>query len=118
MRHSYTAPLLSGLVLPGLGQVVNRQIIKGFVLISLTTMIFLAILIKVFLDLSAVMGQVMGPDLRLGPDGVSKIIAAMRARDLSLLYVLCAIGVALWFYGVVDAFLVGRRYKEPETEEG
>jgi hypothetical protein len=29
MRHAILAPLLSAFVLPGLGQVINRQIVKG-----------------------------------------------------------------------------------------
>ncbi|MBW2090559.1 MAG: hypothetical protein JRI34_00350 [Deltaproteobacteria bacterium] len=118
MKNSFIPPLLSGLVLPGLGQVINRQIVKGFILISLTTILFLSILVKLLLDLSAVITQVMGPDLKLGPNGLSKIITAMRARDLTLLYVLLAIGVGVWTYGVVDAFLVSRLQKGADREEG
>ncbi len=65
MKDYIKAPLLSGLVLPGLGQVVNQQIIKGLVLMALITVIFLTLLVKVFIDLSAVMAEVVGPDLGL-----------------------------------------------------
>ncbi|MBW1709441.1 MAG: hypothetical protein JRG97_09140 [Deltaproteobacteria bacterium] len=118
MKYPFISPLLSGLVMPGLGQVINRQIIKGFILIILTTIIFLGIFVKVLLDLSAVMGQVMGPDLTLGPDGFSKIITAVRARDLSLLYGLVVVGMGVWAYSVVDAFIVSRRLRGSEREEG
>ena len=110
------APILSGLVLPGLGQVINRQYIKGLILIALVTILFLAALFKFFLDLTAVMGQVVGPDLVTGGEVFAKIVAAMRERDLTLLYGILIMGTALWAYSIVDAYLVGRQVP-PETRE-
>ncbi len=117
MKDYIKAPLLSGLVLPGLGQVVNQQIIKGLVLMGLITVIFLTLLVKVFVDLSAVMAEVVGPDLGLGPDTFSRIVDGMRERNLNLLYFLEGLGVSVWAYAVIDAFLTGRRaFKESEGE--
>lgn len=117
MKDYIKAPLLSGLVLPGLGQVVNQQIIKGLVLMALITVIFLILLVKVFVDLSAVMTEAVGPDLVLGPDAVSRIVAGMRERNLNLLYFLGGLGSSIWAYSVIDAFLTGRRaFKESEGE--
>ncbi len=118
MKYSFIPPLLSGLVLPGLGQVVNQQIVKGLILISLTTFVFLFLLFKLLFDLSAVMREVMGPDLTLGPGEISKVILAMRARDMTLLYVFLIVGVVIWAYSVTDAFLVSRRLKSTENQEG
>jgi hypothetical protein len=115
MKDYIRAPLLSGLVLPGLGQVVNRQIIKGLALMAAVTFIFLALLVKLFIDLSAVMGEAMGPDLGLGPDTMSRIIEGMRERNLTLLFVLGGSGVAIWAFSIVDAFLTGRRNYRMDT---
>ncbi len=109
MKNYIKAPLLSGFVLPGLGQVVNQQIIKGLILMALITVIFLILLVKVFIDLSAVMAEVVGPDLGLGPDTISRIVEGVRERNLNLLFFLGGLGVSVWAYSVVDAFLTGRR---------
>ncbi|MBW2624452.1 MAG: hypothetical protein JRD68_16200 [Deltaproteobacteria bacterium] len=115
MKDYIRAPLLSGLVLPGLGQVVNEQIIKGLALMGVITFIFLALLVKLFIDLSGVMGEAMGPDLGLGPDTMSRIMEGMRERNLTLLYVLGGFGVAVWAFSIVDAFQTGRRKFKTDT---
>ena len=117
MRHSITAPLLSGLILPGLGQIINRQFLKGLILIGLTTAIFLATFVKIILDLSVAMNQVMGPDLNVGLEQTSEIMAFLRAKDTGFLYVLMITFAFVWIYAVVDAYLMGRKYKMPQKEE-
>ncbi len=117
MKDYIKAPLLSGLVLPGLGQVVNQQIIKGLVLMGLIMVIFLILLVKIFIDLSAVMAEVVGPDLGLGPESFSRIVEGVRERNLNLLYFLGGLSLSVWAYSVIDAFLTGRRaFKESEGE--
>lgn len=118
MRHAILAPLLSAFVLPGLGQVINRQIVKGLVLMGLSMTLFLGILVKVLLDLSAAIGQVMGPGLGLGFEDWLRVVEGLRAGDLTLLYVLVALAVMVWVYGVVDAYLVGRGFRPGETGQG
>ncbi|MBF0530771.1 MAG: hypothetical protein HQK55_16190 [Deltaproteobacteria bacterium] len=61
MKKTWLAPLCSAFVLPGLGQIINRQIIKGVAMIAAATIIFMVLLVKIFLDFSAVIGQVIGP---------------------------------------------------------
>ncbi len=117
MKDYIKAPLLSGLVLPGLGQVVNQQIIKGLVLMALITVIFLTLLVKVFIDISAVMAEVVGPDLFLGPDSFSRIVEGVRERNLNLFYFLGGSSFSVWVYSIIDAFRTSRRaFRESEGE--
>jgi hypothetical protein len=118
MRNAILAPLLSAFVLPGLGQVINRQVVKGLILMGLSMLLFLCVLVKVLLDLSAVIGQVMGPSLGLGIEDWPRVLEGLRAGDLMLLYVLVALAAMVWAYGVVDAFLVGRRFRPGQTGRG
>lgn len=113
MKQSILAPLCSALVLPGLGQIINRQLIKGFALMGALTLLFLATLTKLFLDLSAVMGRVMGPDLQFGREQWAEVLAGMRQQDLTVLYILVALGAALWAYSIFDAYIYGRRFQPP-----
>lgn len=117
MKHAILAPLCSAFVLPGLGQVLNRQIIKGLILIALITALFMAILVKVLLDLSAVLSHVIGQNMVLGREQLPAIIAGMRARDMTFLGILIVLGVGLWAYGILDAYLVGRHYQPPPEKE-
>jgi len=118
MRNVILAPLLSAFVLPGLGQVINRQIVKGLILMGLSMILFLCVLVRVLLDFSAVIGEVMGPSLGLGLEAWPKVIEGLRARDLTLLYVLVALAVAVWAYGVIDAYLVSRGLRPRLTGQG
>ncbi|MFH1137508.1 MAG: hypothetical protein V1816_15680 [Pseudomonadota bacterium] len=111
MRQSILAPLCSAFILPGLGQVLNRQLLKGFALMSAVTAIFLALLFKLLFDLSAVLGEVMGADFSLGAEQWPLILNGMRSRNMTLVYLLAGVGAALWAYGVLDAYIHGRRFQ-------
>lgn len=101
--------------MPGLGQVVNRQPLKGFILIGLTTIVFLSVLVKVFLDLTVVIGQVMGAGLTLEPNQYSQVVTGMRERSLGFLLSCLIVFLMIWTFGVVDAFITGRGIRsEPE----
>lgn len=109
MKHAIVSPLLSAFVLPGLGQIINRQVIKGLALMGGITVIFLGLVVKVFLDLSRVTGELMTADLTLPPDASAKFWVLIRQQDLTLMYVFLALGLILWVYGIIDALIVGRR---------
>ena len=109
MKHAIVSPLLSALVLPGLGQIINRQVIKGLALMGGITVIFMGLVVKVFLDLSRVTGDLMTPDLTLPPDASARFWVLIRQQDLTLLYVLLALGLILWLYGIIDAVIAGLR---------
>ena len=117
VKHSILAPLCSALVLPGLGQIINRQFIKGFVLMGALTLIFLSAMVKLVLDISIVMNRVMGPDLAFGREKWDELLAGLRQQNLTVLYILLLLGVALWAYSVVDAYIYGRRYQPPVQGE-
>jgi len=117
MKRSILAPLCSAFVLPGLGQIINRQIIKGVLLAAGITVLFVAILVKVMLDLSVVMGEIMGSDLALEGDKLPLLLTGMRARNMTMLYILICLGAAVWAFSVFDAYLVGRRYQTQANEE-
>ncbi len=117
MRQSILAPLCSAIVLPGLGQILNRQFAKGLILVAMITILFLAILVKLMLDISAVMGEVIGPDLTFGPSKLALLVSKLRARDMTVLYLFVGGAVVVWAFSIFDAYLVGRRYQPPSGEE-
>jgi TM2 domain-containing membrane protein YozV len=108
LKQSILAPLLSALILPGLGQVVNRQMIKGLILMGVTGLIFIATFIKIILDFNAVLNEIAGMNLA-GRSVFSLVLSGMKDRNLTPLYIMLAIGVVIWLYAIVDAFIGGRR---------
>jgi hypothetical protein len=115
MKHRYLAPLCSALILPGVGQIINRQMIKGLILIGLTTLILLVAIIKLALDLSAAMNQAFSTDM--GGAGGGRIMEALRQRDMTWLWIMLGSGLVVWGYSVADAFIHGKK-RETDTGEG
>jgi hypothetical protein len=64
---------------------------------------------KSFLDLSRVTGQLMTPELTMPMDASAKFWILIRQQNLTILYILLALGLILWIYGIIDAIIAGRR---------
>ena len=103
MKKAILSPLFSGLVIPGLGQVINQQLKKGACILILILALFSGTMIKLYLIVRGV--------FEAKPD-TSDTVAFMdklAAQDLSLLWYLITAFAVLWFYSVLDAFLIGRK---------
>lgn len=108
MKRSVLAPICSAFIIPGAGQVINRQLGKGLALIGATTVIILVLVVKIIMDLSNVMSRI--PLDKIGGDEMAPlIIEGMRGRNMTTLLIIVLIGFALWVYGIVDAYINGRK---------
>ncbi len=115
MKKHWGAALLSGLVLPGTGQVLNRQYLKGGILIGTVTVLFLCLLVKVLVDLNRAFQSI--PDLQRSSDLLSQLRPAMAEQDHTVLWILLGMLFILWIFSIVDAFVVGKRLKRFEDEK-
>lgn len=109
----YTAPLLSGLVMPGLGQLLNRQTGKGALLICIMSLLFMALLFAASYELGR---AVMALGEKAG-QGVSKWVLLSRQLGEQGPGWLLAIGGAMfvtWLYAVIDAAKTGARLDRGE----
>jgi len=98
MRKSIAAPLCSGLVIPGLGQILNQQLRKGLILLGLVFVLFVAGAVKLALILKA---MAVVADL-----GESSPQAAVGPGDFSFWAGILGAFAILWVYAVADAFWV------------
>ena len=98
MRKSIAAPLCSGLVIPGLGQILNQQLRKGLILLGLVFLLFVAGAVKLAFIMKA-MARV--PDLA----DISQQAVVSQAGFFPLAGILGAFAI-LWVYAVADAFWV------------
>jgi len=105
VRKAILAPLLSGLVMPGLGQLVNRQLAKGGLLVAGMSLLFMAMLGFTFYHLSQAV-TALG-DLAPGTDKWAALRSQLLKQDTSWLWVGAALIFLVWAYAVIDAFRWG-----------
>lgn len=99
------APLLSGLVIPGLGQLLNRQVAKGAFLVAAVSLLFMVALGLSFYQLSQ---AVLALEGQAGANKWAALRAQLISQGTVWLWVLLAILVALWVFAVIDAWRWGR----------
>ena len=98
MKKSIAAPLCSGLVIPGLGQILNQQLKKGLILLALVFLLFVAAAVKLAFIVKA---MARGPDL-----GEASRQAGVSPGDFFFLAGILGAFAILWVYAVADAFWV------------
>jgi len=99
MKKALLSPLLSGLVIPGLGQAVNGHLKKALVLLGLV----LGILVLAFFSLyRMVFSTVDG-----SPPGSTA--ERLDATGTTMFWYLLAAFAVLWLYSIWDAYRAGRR---------
>ncbi|MBC8466816.1 MAG: hypothetical protein JRF52_12850 [Deltaproteobacteria bacterium] len=104
MKKAVVSPLCSGLVIPGLGQIINQDLKKGIIILAAVFLLFVMGIIKLVYLINAV--------FRTGSVDLSDpemIMAKLRAEDPSILWFMAAVFVIIWFFAVVDAYLRGRK---------
>jgi hypothetical protein len=108
MRRTFTAPLLSALM-PGAGQIVNRQLAKAGLFIAGFSLLFMALLFKVLYDLNQVMRCLNWELLEKDPHRFQTIARALGQRSKTVLLVLLILLVGFWAGNVWDAFSQARK---------
>lgn len=116
MRRAIWAPVLSGLVMPGLGQIVNNQRAKGAFMVAAVSMMFMITLAMVVIKVVGAMEAVAE-----GPPPADKWAALqthLLSQGLGWLWLPLGLLAAMWLYGVVDAARAGARMdRSPPPEE-
>ena len=103
MKKAILSPLCSGLVIPGLGQVINQQVKKGICILILVFFLFVATIVELYLIISkAFETKAAIPDSTV-------FIDKFAAQNLSPLWYLLTAFAILWFYSVLDAYITGKK---------
>lgn len=115
MRRAIVSPLASAFVLPGLGQILNRQPGKGTIMIMAATVLFLGTLFLAFVRFSQAVMAVGDPGANA--DKWALLRGELANQGLGWFFLLLGLYLALWLYGVIDAHLGGkRRDQEAKTQ--
>jgi hypothetical protein len=110
MKKFIAAPLCSGLVVPGLGQILNRQVKKGLMLLGLVFVLFIAGAVKFAFIITSITAA---HDLA----EVSQK-AVVRGSDLFVMAGIAVAFVIVWIYSVADAFWVAFRSERSARSTG
>jgi TM2 domain-containing membrane protein YozV len=103
MKKAILSPLCSGLVIPGLGQVINQQPKKGICILILVFFMFVATMIELYLIISRAF------ETKAGTSDPVAFIDKLAAQNFSLLWYLVTAFAILWFYSVLDAYITGKK---------
>lgn len=107
MRKAVASPLLSAFVMPGVGQLYNGQVRKAGLMVSASSMLFLIFFALLSMKLWSALST-----LDMAPKDLSlpmAIIHRIADQGLGWLGIMALIGLPLWLYGVIDAFIGGRK---------
>jgi TM2 domain-containing membrane protein YozV len=108
--------LLSGLIVPGLGQVVLKHYVRGIVLI-LTVMGGLTILVLKTVQLALIIVrqvQAEGGAVTLATISKAAAQASMNYGNITF-NLLFLIIIACWIIGIIDAYIIGRKKDMEES---
>jgi TM2 domain-containing membrane protein YozV len=112
MKKAILSPLCSGLIIPGLGQIINQDLKKGILLLAGVFAIFIVGIIRLVRLIRSIFasgtGDITDPHV---------IMARLRAEDLTLLWMMAALFILLWVYSAVDAYIGGRKIDAMEERD-
>ena len=107
LSYRFKAVLLSGLVMPGVGQAICGRVLRGMALMGLTTLVFLGLLVKVTVMFTTAVKAFKASGAK--GDWLPHVAAYMRHQADFLFLVLLGALAGLWIYGVLDAWREGSR---------
>lgn len=110
MQKAIISPLFSGLVIPGLGQIINQDLKKGIIILCAVFALFVVGIIRLL--------QIINSVFRSGHTDLSDpqaLMARLGAEDMTLLWFLGVAFAILWIYAVADAYAGGRKMDQLEN---
>ena len=118
MNNAIRAVLLSGLVLPGLGQVVLKRYARGIFLMGVTLIFTGVIVVKAVQQALRILNRIPldGSPIDMG-DIYLSVSQASTASDSRLMYLSLFLLIFCWIYGVVDGYLLGKKMDQIEKAD-
>jgi len=115
MRSSLKGALLSGLVFPGLGQMVLRHFRRGVVLASIVFAGLAVIVVKAVQKSLVVLEKIKAEGGTIDTGTISQTAAqATTASEGLMMNALLLLLVVCWIFGIVDAYRIGKKMDAAE----
>jgi arabinogalactan oligomer/maltooligosaccharide transport system permease protein len=110
MKKTLTSPLLSALVIPGAGQLNNRQYVKGVIMIVVVLVSLSAFIIKICRDVLSIISST-GQD-KMSPDNISQLAIQVQQKNAGIIVMLMLLFLVVWIYGIIDAYVYGKKINQ------
>ncbi len=121
MSNSLKAALLSGLVFPGIGQVVLKRYRRGVVLILIVLACFSIVVAKAVQQAFSILKQIELAGGTINVDAILNVATQSSTNSDSIVFnsILLLI-IVCWILGVVDAYRIGKKrdLEEQSTSQG
>ena len=109
MNNSIKGALLSGLVFPGLGQVVLKRYKRGIAFLLAASIILLVIVVKTIQQAFTILEKMEAEGGGISMDTITNAVSQASTPSKSLTFNLLLFFLILcWIIGVIDAYRVGR----------
>jgi hypothetical protein len=110
MKNSLKGALLSGLVFPGMGQIILKHYKRGIVLILATLASLTVIVVKAVQQAFTILERLASEGEGINTDAISNAVTQASTASDSLIFKLLSLLIILcWIIGVVDAYSIGRK---------
>ena len=110
MNNSLKGAFLSGLVFPGLGQVILKHYKRGAVLMLAVSAGMLVILIKALQQAFAIMEKIASEGSVINLSTISNAATeAATTFESPIFKLLLLLIIFFWIIGIVDAYRIGRK---------
>ncbi|MBI5375690.1 MAG: hypothetical protein HZA77_09655 [Candidatus Schekmanbacteria bacterium] len=115
MKNSIKATLLSGLVFPGLGQVLLKKYKRGTALIILVSISLLVIVVKAVQKALVILDKIKTADGGIDINEITKAATdATSASDSIMSNLAFLFLIVCWIFAIVDAYIAGKKKDREE----
>lgn len=119
MKNALKGALLSGLVFPGLGQIVLKQHRKGAFLIFVVLSSLIMFVTVAVQQAMAVLDKIQAGGGTLDSETIARTANQVTTNQASLLLnLLLLFMICCWVFGVIDAYMIGRRKDVEDSVTG
>ena len=110
MKSSIKGALLSGVVFPGLGQVMLKHYKSGIALMLITSVSILLIIVKAVQQAFIILKKIELEGGVINESAISNAAAQASTTSGSLIFKIALLLIILcWIIGVVDAYRIGKK---------
>lgn len=107
MKKMVSSTLLSAFVFPGTGQLNNRQYVKGAIMIAAVLVSLGAFLIKVCQDVLKIIS--LTGEEKMSADLITQLAFQVQQQNAGIIQKLVIVLLIIWIYGIVDAYIYGKK---------
>lgn len=113
MKKAISSLLLSAFIFPGIGQINNRQTLKGITLILVCSGALLFLLVRLAISVIGLIPQKGG--ITFSPEQILPLTQKVHAENRELIIITIIILGIIWAYSIFDAYRQGKRIDDKKS---